>query len=109
MEQERTRRLSSIDHAERMLERKVTMNSADLDEVHDATNDLSEIAVAHPSAAKIMVDELNEWRCLISSESPDEEKDKLRGPYEMQHISSSNAHLTIASFVQHCVKALKMI
>lgn len=83
MEQERTRRLSSIDHAERMLERKAALSSADIDEVLDATNDFSEIAVAHPSAAKIMVDELNEWRCLISSESPDEEKDKLRGQCEL--------------------------
>lgn len=88
MEQERTRRLSSIDHAERMLERKTVIRIAGSDEElrpHDATDDFSDITVAHSSAAKIMVDELNEWRCLISSESPDEEKDKLRGLAIIHH------------------------
>ena len=84
MERERVRRLSSSEHQERL--RSTGADTApggyaddlDADPASVIEASFSEIPVVQASSSKLLVDENSEWRCFISSENPDEEKEKLK-------------------------------
>lgn len=52
---------------------------ADNEDLSDHMSSFSEIPVVQSPASKILVDEHTEWRCFISSDNPEQEKDNLRG------------------------------
>ena len=54
------------------------MEDLDADPASVIEASFSEIPVVQASSSKILVDEHSEWRCFISSENPDEEKEKLQ-------------------------------
>lgn len=100
MEKERVRRLSSAEHIERMPSGEWRIAQSSTSDEHSPLTvsdpevaapkqemqeecddelkaDFSEIPVVQSSSSKLLVDEHTEWRCFISSENPEEEKDKL--------------------------------
>ena len=81
MEKERARRLSSPEHSRRLSNPNLAANDDFIEPDVIGEGALSDIPVFQSSSSKILVDENTEWRGYISSDNPQEEKDKLCGTF----------------------------
>jgi hypothetical protein len=81
MEKERSRRLSSPEHNRRLSNSDLVLSDSFIENDIIGEGAFSEIPVVQSSSSKILVDANTEWRCYISSDNPQEEKDKLCGTF----------------------------